>query len=618
MEYIKEIRLNKYSSIISYECTENILEQMNKNIFKIKIGEGQGTGFSCRIPFPDKNNMLSVFITNNHVINKEILDKYNNEIEFYIREENKKKKINIRNRKVYMNKNYDITIIEIKKEDGIKNYLELDDKILNEIIYNNNKNFDYIDEEVYIIHYPKGKLSVSYGVIESILEEKNFNFNHKCSTEEGSSGSPILNIHNNKLIGIHKQGIQISNHRFNRGAFLNYPIKEFIKINYKLKGEEPIESFKENKHKTNLNKGITSFLISTNNNSKYGRLIKEPGNIDQKSCETLVVRKLPNISLENYEKLKASIADIDALSKLCDDINSINCNFKSVDPNNSLGGLTPLSYLVESSFSMDTYIYCEIKNKYNKLKPYIYNYRNINNDGNCFYRAVMFRFLEILVLNRQIKLLQNLIYDIYNSFNSEELKSRLSIGKINLKPDLTLKLLIIILDILKKDNISAALKLLIRSFSICRKFDYSIIFYFRYILYDYIKKNIKKNEGTIYIKSTPIKLCNLLSSEYITKDGVILYESFYQNDLLKFFTVAKKIVIYVTPFVIGIPLNIINYEEENLQQFKSEEGQGLNLPDEINLMSIKNNYCIIYTNKDNEKYKHIFENYENKPKSLIS
>ena len=92
MEYIKEIRLNKYSSIISYECTENILEQMNKNIFKIKIGEGQGTGFSCRIPFPDKNNMLSVFITNNHVINKEILDKYNNEIEFYIREENKKKK----------------------------------------------------------------------------------------------------------------------------------------------------------------------------------------------------------------------------------------------------------------------------------------------------------------------------------------------------------------------------------------------------------------------------------------------------------------------------------------------------------------------------------------------
>ena len=70
--------------------------------------------------------------------------------------------------------------------------------------------------------------------------------------------------------------------------------------------------------------------------------------------------------------------------------------------------------------------------------------------------------------------------------------------------------------------------------------------------------------------------------------------------------------------MIGIPLNIINYEEENLQQFKSEEGQGLNLPDEINLMSIKNNYCIIYTNKDNEKYKHIFENYEIKPKSLIS
>ena len=38
----------------------------------------------------------------------------------------------------------------------------------------------------------------------------------------GSSGSPILNL-NNKVIGIHQDN-------FNKGTFLNYPIKEFIKI----------------------------------------------------------------------------------------------------------------------------------------------------------------------------------------------------------------------------------------------------------------------------------------------------------------------------------------------------------------------------------------------------
>ena len=95
----------------------------------------------------------------------------------------------------------------------------------------------------------------------------------------------------------------------------------------------------------------------------------------------------------------------------------------------------------------------EINDKYNKLKPYIYNYRTINGDGNCFYRAVMFRYLEILVLNRKVDLLQNVAYDVYNSFNSEELKSRLVIGNINLKPALALKLLILIIELLKKGNV---------------------------------------------------------------------------------------------------------------------------------------------------------------------
>ena len=97
---------------------------------------------------------------------------------------------------------------------------------------NNNSNVEYIDETVYIIQYPEGKLSVSYGVLDKILEDKKYIFNHKCSTKVGSSGSPILNSNNNKLIGIHKE----SNYKnYNRVTFLNYPIKEFIKLNYNKK-----------------------------------------------------------------------------------------------------------------------------------------------------------------------------------------------------------------------------------------------------------------------------------------------------------------------------------------------------------------------------------------------
>ena len=56
--------------------------------------------------------------------------------------------------------------------------------------------------------------------------DKKYNFNHKCSTKGGSSGSPILNI-KNKLIGIHKEG-NYNGKQYNKGLFLNYPIKEFI------------------------------------------------------------------------------------------------------------------------------------------------------------------------------------------------------------------------------------------------------------------------------------------------------------------------------------------------------------------------------------------------------
>ena len=129
----------------------------------------------------------------------------------------------------YTNEEYDTTIIEIKEEDNIKNYLKLDDIIINDIINNINKNKEYINKTIYIIQYPENELSVSYGILEQIYEDKKYNFNHKCSTRGGSSGSPILNI-NNKLIGIHKEGYKYMQNNNNKGAFLNYPIKEFLKF----------------------------------------------------------------------------------------------------------------------------------------------------------------------------------------------------------------------------------------------------------------------------------------------------------------------------------------------------------------------------------------------------
>ena len=217
-------------NIISYETTKTIIDQMEQNICKIKVGSIQGTGFFCEIPFPDKNNMFPVFITNNHIINEKLLYAENAVIEIEIKYDGIKK-LNLNNRYKYTNKEYDITIIEIKNTDDIISFLQLDDTIINNIIKNENKNELYINKTLYIIQYPNGKLSVSYGTLETILNEKKYYFYHKCSTKGGSSGSPILNL-DNKIIGIHRQGFNNNNNDNNKGTFLNFPIKEFIELNY--------------------------------------------------------------------------------------------------------------------------------------------------------------------------------------------------------------------------------------------------------------------------------------------------------------------------------------------------------------------------------------------------
>ena len=80
------------------------------------------------------------------------------------------------------------------------------------------------------MQYPDGKYaSVSYGIIEKINESE-YDFTHLCSTSKGSSGSPIINLETNDVIGIHNQAYKNFDNQendFNGGIFLKESIKEF-------------------------------------------------------------------------------------------------------------------------------------------------------------------------------------------------------------------------------------------------------------------------------------------------------------------------------------------------------------------------------------------------------
>ena len=187
------------------ELLENTqFKEDEKYICKIN-GTTMGTGFFCKIKF--NNKLIPVLMTNYHVINDDFLEK-NKFIKIYIKDDYHLININ-KDSKIYssIKDKYDLMIIKLN-EDNIYNYLEIDSNI-----FKNDSLSTYSKE-----HISKGT------GIEKINE---YDIKHLCNTQPGSSGSPILNLLTNKVIGIHKG--TIPKKKINIGTFLKFPLNE---LNY--------------------------------------------------------------------------------------------------------------------------------------------------------------------------------------------------------------------------------------------------------------------------------------------------------------------------------------------------------------------------------------------------
>ena len=270
---INEIRFEDYPKPVPLETMEKITIQMKYSICKIYNREvGKGSGFFCIIQYD--NIKITTLITNYHVINEKYIEKYK---QISISLNNDKKNIIIKldnNRKKYFSEDYDVAIIEIKEKDNINNnqYLELDDNIYKEI-----GNDYFVKNPVYNISYQNGeKVYASYGLTKDF--QNDFIIRHLCMTESGSSGSPLLNLSNHKVIGIHSAGSQKFSYNF--AIILKSPIKEFIKkykneINNNFNNnidynniEKSIDN-KNNNNDTNNYNDINRIEQSKNKNSNY-------------------------------------------------------------------------------------------------------------------------------------------------------------------------------------------------------------------------------------------------------------------------------------------------------------------------------------------------------------
>ena len=241
---IEEGNIKDAIDTIPVEKLDRISEQMKKCICKIQ-GKQTGTGFFCKISY--KNNLIPVLITNYHIIDDDFI-RNNKRIVISINNSNKILDINEKSKIYSSNRDkFDIMIIKLK-EGEINNFLEIDQEI-----FMNGSEFFYKGSSIYVLHYPNGdKPSVSFGY--GFEKVDNNDFRHKCNTNFCSSGGPIFNLSNNKVIGIHKSFIKNPNEekKFNIGTFLKFPLNEINqnKIN------EKTTIIRPNKNEINTSKSI--------------------------------------------------------------------------------------------------------------------------------------------------------------------------------------------------------------------------------------------------------------------------------------------------------------------------------------------------------------------------
>ena len=160
----KENNLKDSIEPVDIENTKTILNQLMNCICKIKFKGGFGTGFFCKIPF--KKETLKILMTNYHILNEKDFKDIKN-LNISLNDDKKILKIDLElDRENYFNKEYDVALIELRDEDNIKDYLELDNNL-----FKNNSEINHKDKSIYILNYPNGDIAeVSYGILNNINE----------------------------------------------------------------------------------------------------------------------------------------------------------------------------------------------------------------------------------------------------------------------------------------------------------------------------------------------------------------------------------------------------------------------------------------------------------------
>ena len=288
-------------------------------------------------------------------------------------------------------------------------------------------------------------------------------------------------------------------------------------------------------------------------------------------------------------------------------------NFRPKCNDKAIGSISSLDFLVETTFNCSPNHYDIMIEDREKLNSYIYKFRSVLGDGDCFYRGFIFSFLENIILTNNIMLMKELLILFHEKINPKNdlIKDKdylLILHQMNF--EIVTSILYILINQMESD-IEKAYKSLLKVFLYCPDFDFGIIYFTRYLIYEFITAN----EDKIYSREFQLEIGCLLPEDYIIDKGDkndYLFEDYFSLQLMQTKTFAEKIVLYIAPFVFNTNMNILIYDfgingaSSSIQEklFLSDNDTSSQI--QINLIFRKSHYDIYYKINYYEEFKSYF------------
>ena len=146
------------------------------------------------------------------------------------------------------------------------------------------------------------------------------------------------------------------------------------------------------------------------NSQNYNQNNQSQNNNNSNENQYLTTRLINNISNQQFNSYLANNFDTNNLMNLKNTIINLNLPNPESIPRPAIGKFTFLTKLIEQYYNFDSNKKTLMKNKYSLLSQDIFKYRSIRGDGNCFYRAVIFSFIEQIIYNPSLRIVWIIIH----------------------------------------------------------------------------------------------------------------------------------------------------------------------------------------------------------------